>query len=119
MTRTRSTLWLALVVLLIGSARLFAGRAQPPQLPSWTPPIRTANNPHLGNAQSIRSGMACTAIRCGDCHGLDASGYRGPDLRALMAGDMTDERLFQTRSARACRAPRCRRQATRRTTICC
>ena len=55
-----------------------------------------ANNPHLGNPQSIRSGMALYRIRCADCHGLDGSGYRGPDLVALMAGGATDERLFQT-----------------------
>jgi putative heme-binding domain-containing protein len=55
-----------------------------------------ANNPHLGNAQSIRSGMALYRIRCADCHGLDARGYRGPDLTALLSGDTTDERLFQT-----------------------
>jgi putative heme-binding domain-containing protein len=55
-----------------------------------------ANNPHLGNAQSIRSGMALFRIGCADCHGLDARGYRGPDLTALLAGDITDERLFQT-----------------------
>ena len=55
-----------------------------------------AKNPHLGNAQSIRSGMALFRIRCADCHGLDARGYRGPDLTALLAGDTTDERLFQT-----------------------
>ena len=59
-------------------------------------PNPTANNPHLGNAQSIRSGMALYRIRCADCHGLDARGYRGPDLTTLLAGDLTDERLFQT-----------------------
>ena len=64
------------------------------QAPAVTNP--TANNRHLGNAQSIRSGMALYRIRCADCHGLDARGYRGPDLTALLAGDMTDERLFQT-----------------------
>jgi putative heme-binding domain-containing protein len=55
-----------------------------------------ANNPHLGNPQSIRSGMALYRTRCADCHGLDASGYRGPDLNAVIAGGATDERLFQT-----------------------
>src|SRR5205807_8354007 len=35
-------------------------------------------------------------ISCADCHGLDASGYRGPDLIAVMAAGATDERLFQT-----------------------
>ena len=33
-------------------------------------------------------------VRCGDCHGLDARGYRGPDLTAVLGG-MPDERLFQ------------------------
>lgn len=53
-------------------------------------------NPHLGNEASIRSGMMLYRIRCGECHGLDASGYRGPDLTAVIAGGATDERLFQT-----------------------
>lgn len=34
-------------------------------------------------------------VRCADCHGLDASGYRGPDLVAMLAGGATDERLYQ------------------------
>jgi putative heme-binding domain-containing protein len=33
--------------------------------------------------------------RCGECHGLDATGYRGPDLTAVLAGGAPDERLFQ------------------------
>jgi putative heme-binding domain-containing protein len=53
-------------------------------------------NPHLGNEASIRNGMMLYRIRCGECHGLDASGYRGPDLTAVIAGGATDERLFQT-----------------------
>lgn len=55
-----------------------------------------ANNPHLGNPQSIRSGMALYRTRCADCHGLDAGGYRGPDLNAVLAAGATDERIFQT-----------------------
>jgi putative heme-binding domain-containing protein len=51
-------------------------------------------NPHLANKVSIRSGMTIYRVRCGDCHGLDASGYRGPDLTAVLTS-MTDERLFQ------------------------
>ena len=84
---TRTMRWLPLM-LLAASGPLMA---QEP--PAKNP---TANNPHLGNAQSIRSGMALYRIRCADCHGLDARGYRGPDLTALLAGDTTDERLFQT-----------------------
>jgi putative heme-binding domain-containing protein len=87
MTCTRSTILPALALLVTGTL-----------LPAQTPPEKNpaANNPHLGNAPSIRSGMALFRIRCADCHGLDARGYRGPDLTALLAGDMTDERLFQT-----------------------
>ena len=33
--------------------------------------------------------------RCGECHGLDATGYRGPDLTVALQG-MPDERLFRT-----------------------
>jgi putative heme-binding domain-containing protein len=33
-------------------------------------------------------------VRCGDCHGLDARGYRGPDLITALSG-MADERVFQ------------------------
>ncbi len=63
-----------------------------------------ANNPHLGNPVSIRSGMALYRTRCADCHGLDAGGYRGPDLNAVLAGGATDERLF---------APKCLRPPSR------
>ncbi len=52
-------------------------------------------NPHLGNEESIRNGMVLYRVRCGDCHGLDARGYRGPDLTALLPS-ITDQRIFQT-----------------------
>lgn len=84
---TRPLLWLSLAVLA-ASVVLTAQNA-----PAANP---AAKNPHLGNPQSIRSGMALYRIRCADCHGLDARGYRGPDLTTLLAGEMTDERLFQT-----------------------
>jgi len=87
MTPTRSTVLSGFVVLVMGGVLLAQDR------PATNP---AANNPHLGNPQSIRSGMALYRIRCGDCHGLDASGYRGPDLIAAMAAGATDERLFQT-----------------------
>jgi putative heme-binding domain-containing protein len=87
MMRARPTPWLALCVLAAGG--LLHAQDIPPKSPA-------ASNPHLGNAASIRSGMALYRVRCGDCHGLDAKGYRGPDLTALLGGEMTDERLFQT-----------------------
>ena len=87
MTRTPSMLLLALLFLVSGG--LLVAQEPPPKSPA-------ANNPHLGNPLSIRSGMALYRVRCADCHGLDATGYRGPDLTAVLAGGAPDERLFQT-----------------------
>jgi putative heme-binding domain-containing protein len=85
MARRRIGGWLALV--LVVNVGLVA------QKPSDTHP--PGKNPHLGNKASIRSGLALYRVRCGDCHGLDATGYRGPDLTSVLGG-MADERLFQT-----------------------
>jgi putative heme-binding domain-containing protein len=53
------------------------------------------SNPHLNNKESIRGGMSLYRRLCGECHGLDAAGYRGPNLLAYMGG-ASDEALFQT-----------------------
>src|SRR5438128_1360097 len=88
MTRFRSALVLGLITLGAGGLLL----AQEREVRSQTYP---GGNPHLNNKESIRSGMALYRSRCGDCHGLDAAGYRGPDLTAYMAGGARDEQLFQ------------------------
>jgi putative heme-binding domain-containing protein len=75
---------------MLVAASVALGAQQPPV------PNPAKNNPHLGNRESIRSGMTMYRVRCADCHGLDAKGYRGPDLTALLAGEMTDEKLFNT-----------------------
>ena len=90
MTRTPSLLVLAAVCLASGAVLM----AQEQPKPSDTLP--PGKNPHLGNKVSIRAGMMEFRMRCGECHGLDARGYRGPDLSAAIAGGATDERLFQT-----------------------
>src|SRR5438093_3753973 len=82
----RPLVWLA---LLFGTGALLLAQERPAANPA-------ANNPHLGNPESIRGGMTLYRIRCGECHGLDASGYRGPDLIAVLADGATDERLFHT-----------------------
>jgi alcohol dehydrogenase (cytochrome c) len=87
MAASRSALVLALGCLISGSFLV----AQEP--PTKNP---AANNPHLGNRDSIRAGMALYRVRCADCHGLDAKGYRGPDLVAAIGGGMADERIFDT-----------------------
>src|SRR4030095_3830359 len=94
MTRTRlvALLVLAPALAIALAAVAWAKAAQAPK-PSDTLPA--GGNPHLKNAESLKGGLALYRVRCGDCHGLDARGYRGPDLTAVLGG-MPDERLFQT-----------------------
>jgi putative heme-binding domain-containing protein len=91
MMPTRSMVMVTLGCLVTGG--LLLAQEQRPDRSLTLPP---GGNPHLGKPDSIRSGMALYRIRCADCHGLDASGYRGPDLKTLVAGGVSDERLFQT-----------------------
>ena len=86
MPRMSTARWLPVVLIALCAAP----RAQQP------PPHPAANNPYLGKPDAIRSGMTMYRVRCADCHGLDAKGYRGPDLTAILAGEMTDEKLFNT-----------------------
>lgn len=80
--------WALLGGLLLAAAALQAAQ----KLSDTLPP---GKNPHLGNQASLRAGLALYRVACGDCHGLDATGYRGPDLTTVLGG-MADERLFQT-----------------------
>src|SRR5207247_9463956 len=59
-------------------------------------PAPCAQHPQLVNTDSILAWIMSYRLRCAACHGLDASGYRGPDLMAVLAGGATDQRLFQT-----------------------
>jgi putative heme-binding domain-containing protein len=79
MTWTRSLLTLAMVSL--------AGTLAAQQ------PVK---NPLEGNADAIRAGMGLFRGRCGDCHGIDARGVRGPDITQIWASGRTDEGLFKT-----------------------
>lgn len=89
MTRARWSLWLT--ACLVASASILLAGAQTEKLSDTMP---AGKNPHLANKGSIKSGMTLYRVRCGDCHGLDASGYRGPDLNAAMNAGMNDERMF-------------------------
>jgi putative heme-binding domain-containing protein len=89
MTRFRSVLILQLMVLAASGYTV----AQEREVISQQHP---GKNQHLGNKESIRGGMSLYRRLCADCHALDATGYRGPDLTAYMAGGGTDEALFQT-----------------------
>jgi putative heme-binding domain-containing protein len=55
-----------------------------------------AKNPLEGNADAIRAGMGLFRGRCGDCHGIDATGVRGPDITQVWANGRTDDGLFKT-----------------------
>ena len=90
MTRMRLIALCTLVVSLSA-----VGFAQDPPGPKRSDTLPPGKNPHLGRADSIKSGQVLFQTRCADCHGLDARGYRGPDLTAVLGG-MPDERLFQT-----------------------
>jgi putative heme-binding domain-containing protein len=90
-------IWLlpALLFVISSAVVIVQGAQAPPVIPG--PPrseTLPANNPHAGNKESIRNGMTLFKWRCGECHGLDATGYRGPDLTATLSGT-PDERLFR------------------------
>ena len=53
-------------------------------------------NPYEGDAAAIRAGRALFANRCAECHGANARGLNGPDLTALWARPIRDERVFAT-----------------------
>jgi len=91
MTRFSSVLILGLVTLA-GSSYL---AAQAPERKEERSQQYPGSNPHLNNKESIRGGMSLYRRMCGECHGLDALGYRGPNLIAFMGG-ASDEALFQT-----------------------
>jgi putative heme-binding domain-containing protein len=92
MTRFRSVFLFGLMT--IAASAYVAAQQQAPQreVRSDTYP---GTNPHLNNKESIRGGMSLYRRLCADCHALDATGYRGPDLIAAMAAGAADERLFQ------------------------
>jgi putative heme-binding domain-containing protein len=90
-------LLLPALLFLVSSAVVIVQGAQAPPVPPGPPRSESlpANNPHAGNKESIRNGMTLFKWRCGECHGLDATGYRGPDLTAAIAAGMPDERMFR------------------------
>jgi putative heme-binding domain-containing protein len=53
-------------------------------------------NPLENNADAIRAGMGMFRVRCADCHGMDGTGVRAPDLTQVWASGRTDQGLFRT-----------------------
>jgi putative heme-binding domain-containing protein len=48
------------------------------------------------NPEMVRRGSLMYRARCAGCHGLDAKGVSGPDLTAVLAAGMSDDRFFRT-----------------------
>jgi cbb3-type cytochrome c oxidase subunit III len=92
MKMTRLLCCLAAVIVPGAAARAQQPVAQPPvvtQAPAET-------NPLQGDPEAIRNGMGQFRVRCADCHGMDATGVRGPDITQVWASGRTDHGLFLT-----------------------
>lgn len=77
----KRTLWVALVVLVIGSVFLAAcggggGSSGSSGLKRQSPPTDFANmkNPFQGNADAVTAGKQVFTANCETCHGADAKG---------------------------------------------
>lgn len=53
-------------------------------------------NPLEGSAEAIRAGTTLYRQKCADCHGMNGTGVRGPDLTQVWATGRTDAGLFRT-----------------------
>lgn len=81
-TARRACLFRSFSLLLAGAAGL------------PLPAVAQGGNPYDGDPAAIRAGRALFANRCAECHGADAKGLNGPDLTALWASGVRDERVF-------------------------
>ena len=91
MTRFRSLLIFGLITLVAGG---YLAAQEKPRVEERSQQY-PGSNPHLNNKESIRGGMSLYRRLCGECHALDATGYRGPSLIAYMANGAADEAMFQ------------------------
>jgi putative heme-binding domain-containing protein len=67
---------------------------------------------------AARRGSLLFRARCSGCHGLDARGVSGPDLTAVLAGGMSDERFFRiVRSGQGTDMPRFGSEQTTNTQV--
>ena len=79
----RSTAFMLALVCLLGAPGV-SGQGGP------------TKNPLEGDTEAIKNGQGLFRARCADCHGMDASGVRAPDLTQVWASGRTDEGLFRT-----------------------
>jgi cytochrome c oxidase cbb3-type subunit III len=90
--------WLMLsfaATMVLGAATHAQGPAgQAPLEPVTQAPAQ--KNPLDGDKAAIQAGMGQFRVRCADCHGMDATGVRGPDITQVWASGRTDPGLFLT-----------------------
>jgi putative heme-binding domain-containing protein len=90
--------WLTLAF----AATMFLGAAARAQGPAGQTPVVTVQkapaekNPYEGDKEAIQAGMGQFRVRCADCHGMDATGVRGPDITQVWASGRSDGGLFLT-----------------------
>ena len=85
---------IAATMFLGGAARAQGPVGQAAVAPVQKPPAE--KNPYEGNKEAIQAGMGQFRVRCADCHGMDATGVRGPDITQVWASGRSDGGLFLT-----------------------
>ena len=89
-------------LLLSTAATMFLGVAVRAQGPAGQAPVVVVEkapaekNPLEANKEAIQAGMGQFRVRCADCHGMDATGVRGPDITQVWASGRSDGGLFLT-----------------------
>lgn len=86
-----------LIVTASGAGAPLRAQGAAGQLP--VTPVAQApadKNPLQSDAEAIRAGMGQFRGRCADCHGMDATGVRGPDITQVWASGRSDGGLFLT-----------------------
>ena len=89
-------------LMLSFAATMVLGAATHAQGPAGQAPVEIVKqapaqaNPVQGDKAAIQAGMGQFRVRCADCHGMDATGVRGPDITQVWASGRTDPGLFLT-----------------------
>jgi cytochrome c oxidase cbb3-type subunit 3 len=89
-------------LMLSFAATMVLGAATHAQGPAGQAPVEPVTqapaqkNPLEGDKAAIQAGMGQFRVRCADCHGMDATGVRGPDITQVWASGRTDGGLYLT-----------------------
>src|SRR5262245_26369339 len=91
--------WLMLTfaaTVVLGAAARAQGPAGQPVVEAPVTKAPAEKNPFDGDKAAIQAGMGQFRVRCADCHGMDATGVRGPDITQVWASGRSDPGLFLT-----------------------